>query len=1270
MKRILLFIWLIFNVLKLSAQLSGIYTIGGASPDYPDFTTAAAALSTQGISGNVTFNVRLGTYEEQFGINQIPGSNVNRTVTFQAENGDSSSVLLLNTTATNTTNYLVRLQNVGQVVLKRLSFQTPETGTYSNAITLYNASNIRLENCSFRGTLNTSTLNENQRVSVLISGICPGFIVRNCLFQNGHHAIGVYGGETLVSPNMVIEDNRFIGTISEAIRAFYANNIRIQRNRVDSCAVAFNLYACSTAVVQQNRIYTTSYGCLYMNDCRGTAANRVVVANNFMANIGNSSQAVGVLLQTCRYLDFFHNSLNIQSGPEQCYGLQLANSNRFLRVQNNSLVVRPGGRPLLMENEPNETEALSHCNLYNGLILNNLPPNSISANPFYVSETDLHVNNAVLNNLGTPLAGVSTDFDGENRNAATPDIGADEYTPVALSAAVAGFVHPSADSVYCAELPLEIVLQNTGFAVLTSAILTVTWNGIPQPAVQWTGNLPSGQSTHVALAALALVPFQANTVQVDISMPNDSEDLFLPDNQLIFANLYAGLSGTFTIGGSSPDFPDFAAAVEALEKGGLCGSTTLLLRDGTYSGQVQIDALKGSSAQNRLTFMGESGDSSQVVLSAPASETSAFTLRLQQCRFMSFKNLTIRQLAHNNNTSPVFVAFGSDILFENCVIQGYFNLFGSAQNSEVAFYAFPDSNLTVRHCVIAGASVGANLVGTGPVKYNLVFENNLVAGGSDDCLNFQYWRNVRVNHNEFIAGSNSSLFGMYGLGLSNYDISNNRVAINGVQATEGIYLINCSKYQPDDATLVSNNAISMNLSESIVAVSRGMWIINCDSIRIIHNTVRHNSTDLDNFAFDMLQSEGAYVVNNVFVNTGLGLAFNSNGNSGSHFDHNVYFTNGALLCYGSAELSGIQAQTGGDLHSVLASPLWTNGMPDSLALKNPALENIGTETDIEVDILGFARQFPNPDPGAFETPTAPVVQLGPDLSVCGATTLHGFAPGASSYLWNTGATTADLQVDTSGTYILTASNEIGTSTDTIDIQVFVLPMVDAGPDFSACYHETYQIIGTSSGTCQWSDPNGFVLSDNCSFGIGLESSVYLILTATSAEQCTASDTVFAEMLPLPVQPVIEWNDGEFSVISTDNLQWYIDGFAIEGATGTHFTSLAQGNYTVVATGQNGCMVSSLPYFHKGVGTNMAFDRELVIFPNPVAGNALFVRVRGNFIPEHFDLFDARGRLVSSGALEMEPAKLFRLPAPPDQGMYFLKISDTAGNLVLKKIERF
>ena len=63
--------------------------------------------------------------------------------------------------------------------------------------------------------------------------------------------------------------------------------------------------------------------------------------------------------------------------------------------------------------------------------------NSLQTLPVFTSSTDLHVSqtsvNSAIDNRGVALADVTGDFDNDARNAATPDIGADEFTIVTLA---------------------------------------------------------------------------------------------------------------------------------------------------------------------------------------------------------------------------------------------------------------------------------------------------------------------------------------------------------------------------------------------------------------------------------------------------------------------------------------------------------------------------------------------------------------------------------------------------------------------------------------------------------------------------------------------------------------------------------------------------------------------------------------------------------------------------------------------------------------------
>jgi gliding motility-associated-like protein len=65
----------------------------------------------------------------------------------------------------------------------------------------------------------------------------------------------------------------------------------------------------------------------------------------------------------------------------------------------------------------------------------------------------------------------------------------------------------------------------------------------------------------------------------------------------------------------------------------------------------------------------------------------------------------------------------------------------------------------------------------------------------------------------------------------------------------------------------------------------------------------------------------------------------------------------------------------------------------------------------------------------------PQLDIGTDISICVGepVNLDAFEEQNSSYIWNTGDTTAVLSVDTTGTYIVSVSNECGSAADTIDV---------------------------------------------------------------------------------------------------------------------------------------------------------------------------------------------------------------------------------------------
>ena len=153
--------------------------------------------------------------------------------------------------------------------------------------------------------------------------------------------------------------------------------------------------------------------------------------------------------------------------------------------------------------------------------------------------------------------------------------------------------------------------------------------------------------------------------------------------------------------------------------------------------------------------------------------------------------------------------------------------------------------------------------------------------------------------------------------------------------------------------------------------------------------------------------------------------------------------------------------------------------------------------------------------------TEPVTNAGPDIAVCtGATgVLQGSTVGGNQYLWTPTAGLSDPTsltpvVTPTGipgpvTYTLTTTAPGGcSSSDSAVVTLLPPPAVYAGPDQNTCAG-LVTLNGSGTGTLVWSGTDAGGLSDPTASNptITLASSSTFILTATSAEGCTATDVV-------------------------------------------------------------------------------------------------------------------------------------------------------------------
>ncbi|NVO02064.1 MAG: T9SS type A sorting domain-containing protein [Bacteroidetes bacterium] len=444
--------------------LTGSYVIGAAPSDYTTFTLAVTALTTNGVSGPVIFNVKTGVYSEHISIPPITGASAINTITFQSQTLDSTNVTLsYQTQATAASNYAIQLAGADYITFKNMTIQRILNGgntSYGIVIDVSGGSTHNtFSNNYIKGITATAAATP---VSIIYSTNAADDSYNsfsNNLIENGSNGIYYLGQNGTYDAGTIIRKNSFLNQYSQAIYTGYQNAPVISENIINTNSIATNFYGiycsyCSNALrVERNKIVLSNGGTgLYLNYCAGAPGQYGLTSNNFITVLGNVvSNGISENLSTNQNL--YYNSINITNTSATSKGLYMngVTSSNF-DIKNNIFSNTGGGFAIFIESsataayfQANNNDIYTNGSNYcswgaTGNVANiaawrtasgkdNL---SISADPLFLSVTDLHTNNNLLYGMGIPLTSVSTpviiDIDGQSRSVTTPCIGADEFT--------------------------------------------------------------------------------------------------------------------------------------------------------------------------------------------------------------------------------------------------------------------------------------------------------------------------------------------------------------------------------------------------------------------------------------------------------------------------------------------------------------------------------------------------------------------------------------------------------------------------------------------------------------------------------------------------------------------------------------------------------------------------------------------------------------------------------------------------------------------------
>lgn len=563
------------------SQLNGSYAIGGSSSIYPTISAAVSALNSNGINGNVIFNIAPGNYAETFTVNNFTGS-TNYTVTFKSANGDSTSVTVSSPSSTNSTdNYTIKLNGAKNIVFQGITIERSGTNDYASVVELANSTqNLKFKNCIIKNQLSSSG---NDYASLLIgknlSSTLTDLEVSGCKFVNGSYGVYFQGASsTNLANNLLLSKNIFENQARSAIYAAYQNSPVFIGNIITSAQPttifrAIDLLYCNNqTVIKNNKINIALGTAFYLLTSQGSGANKTSIFNNFITVAGGASY--GIYLSGSGAINIYFNSIYLNGASTTGFYVNGTSSNNINFA--NNIIYNPGGGKL-MQVGTNTNSPFTYLNYNDYFTSGNYfgdwksttnissfggwktacsnDATSLNLNPGFVSSTDLHIQGSALQRKGS--SAITTpypleDVDGNTRHFSKPDIGAHElsYDDLKLSSLV---YNPN--SCLGQNKALKIYLKNVGNSPITENMTAkYNFNNTVKSETVSLNSLMPGDSVAYTFTNLLNNSSAGNftiktwfELQGDINSNNDSASLStvvtainplsLPNDTLLCANL-------------------------------------------------------------------------------------------------------------------------------------------------------------------------------------------------------------------------------------------------------------------------------------------------------------------------------------------------------------------------------------------------------------------------------------------------------------------------------------------------------------------------------------------------------------------------------------------------------------------------------------------------------------------------------------------------------------------------------------------------------------
>ncbi len=964
---------------SLSPRLSGVYTLGGLGSDFASFAAAKSQLYNTGVCGDVIFDVQGGSYSERLELDGdlIDGLDSSATITYRLDTSSSGGAEL------SFGSYPLHLLDMHDLIIEGLEFTT--TGASYAAYVSGSADNLEFYDNTFNGYQTTST---SSFYSVFFRSYNylgeSNFVFEGNSFYDGSRSIWMDGSGTFPGENFEIVDNHFSGFSYGAIVIEYKDSVTISGNIIEdpnsslSTFYGINGQYINHYNIHNNRIQLNDvdgYG-IYLVYSDGSFSQDALVYNNeiLISESVNSGSNYGIYTFYCDYVGLYYNSIHVTGGSASSAPLYLYYGTNH-EVKNNNLANSGSGYAYYRFG--NQVTSSDYNNLYAsgtnvGYYIGNRTSlsawqsatgrdaNSVSSDPLFVANDDLHANSVDLDSAASPITGITLDFDGDSRNSTHPDIGVDEFTPIDDDAGILDLF----DNMCAGQQNVDLEIKNFGANTITNLKIdwTVSTNGatpIVQTSLVLTSAITSGQDTVVTLGSITYNEANDYEIIAFVDSVNGIEDNNHLNDTLSTGIRYPALNGTYVVGGSNPDFFSITDLDSNINNRGICGSVTILITPGTYNEQLYLDDIEGNSNVNTIDIRPDTGSAAfnWYHVNAP--------LRLTGMTEVTIENLTIE----NTGTAPVIWLDGDN---DNINILNN-DLTGSSNSGTGSFASVIYStestngnsdNVTIDGNVISNHAFGINMHGRSNGSNDLLIHDNDITGFNYAGIQIQYEDGMEISDN-FIEndGLAGGIYGMLVYYSDQIEISANEIHLDN-NGSHGIYLVQndgiFSNYNR-----VWNNMVSI---EGATGLEKGIYVNNSDYTRIAYNSVGLHGSANSSYGLYHINGISSAFLNNNVANKAGGYAMYTNCLSCySSNNNNLYSTGSNVGFYGGnrASLGDWVSATGKDGQSVSSDPYFV-AADDLHALSADLDSGAAVIAGMTTDFDGETRSNSYPDIGADE----------------------------------------------------------------------------------------------------------------------------------------------------------------------------------------------------------------------------------------------------------------------------------------------------------------